>query len=287
LTSEVATRPGRDYYAVLGVARTADRATIRRAFRSLASEFHPDVSTDPNSAERFRELAEAYEVLSSPDARARYDRLGFDPRGVGDLAARHPDLSRLFEDLLDLAGGAQRPGRRGSDVAAELEVAPDGAHKGVRRAVHYTAMTVCSACEGTGAGAGGAQVTCTECGGRGRIREGGASGRPSHLRLCAACRGSGRRPASPCRECDAAGRLEIERVLLVEVPPGAQDGDEFRIAGEGNAGGPGGEPGDLVVTVRVSPASDAPLMRKIAAAGALCGLGLIAFVIVVVVVPDL
>jgi molecular chaperone DnaJ len=286
LTSEVATRPGRDYYAVLGVARTADRATIRRAFRSLASELHPDVSADPHSAERFRELAEAYEVLSSPDARARYDRLGFDPRGLGDLATRPTDLSRLFEDLLDLAAGAPRAAKRGSDVLAELDVDPADAHKGVQRAVHYVALTVCIACGGTGAGAGGAQITCTHCGGRGRIRDGGGSGRPPHLRVCAACRGSGRRPASPCTECDEAGRLEIERVLLVEVPRDTQDGAELRIVGEGNAGGPGGEPGDLVLTVRVRPAADPTLMRRIAALGALCGLGLLAFVIVIVVLPD-
>jgi molecular chaperone DnaJ len=286
LTSEVATRPGRDYYAVLGVARTADRATIRRAFRALASELHPDVSDDPNSAERFRELAEAYEVLSRPEARARYDRLGFDSRGLGDLAARHTDLSRLFEDLLDLAGAAQRPGKRGSDVATELEVSAADAHRGIRRAAHYTALTVCIACEGTGAGAGGSQVTCAQCGGRGRIRDAGGSGRPSHLRLCAACRGSGRRAASPCRECDEAGRLEIERVLLVEVPPGTEDGDEFRIVGEGNVGGPGGEPGDLVLTLRVQPVGETTFIRRIAAAGALCGLGLLTFLIVMLVLSD-
>jgi molecular chaperone DnaJ len=286
LTSEVATRPGRDYYAVLGVARTADRATIRRAFRSLASELHPDVSGDPNSAERFRELTEAYEVLSSPDARARYDRLGFDPRGLGDLAARHSDIARLFEDLLDVAGGAHRPGKRGTDVAVELEVAPGDAHKGTRRAVHYTAMTVCGACSGTGAGANGSQVICYECGGRGRLRQGGGSGRTVHLRVCAECRGSGRRPAAPCAECDAAGRLEIERVLLVEVPPEAEDLDELRITGEGNAGGSGGDPGDLVVRIRVQPTADTRLMRRVAAAGALCALGLLAFVIITAVLPD-
>jgi molecular chaperone DnaJ len=286
LTSEVATRPGRDYYAVLGVARTADRATIRRAFRSLASELHPDVSADPNSAERFRELAEAYEVLSSPDARARYDRLGFDPRGLGDLASRQTDLSRLFEDLLDLAGGAPRAGKRGSDVAAEIEIDPADVHRGVRRAVHYAALTVCIACGGSGAGADGSQVTCPDCGGRGRIRDVGGSGRPHHLRVCAACRGSGRRPASPCAECDGAGRLEIERVLLVEVARDTHDGAELRVVGEGNAGWAGGEPGDLVVTVRVRAPSDATLMRRIAALGALCGLGLLAFVVVMVVIPD-
>ena len=114
MTSEVATRPRRDYYAVLGITRTADRATLRRAFRSLASELHPDVSADPDAIERFRELAEAYEVLSRPESRARYDRLGFDPRGLGELAAQDIDVSRLFDDLLEPRGGARAGGKRGA-----------------------------------------------------------------------------------------------------------------------------------------------------------------------------
>jgi molecular chaperone DnaJ len=286
LTSEVATRPGRDYYAVLGIPRTADRATVRRAFRSLASELHPDVSTDPDAIERFRELAEAYEVLSRPDARARYDRLGFDARSLGDLAARDVDISRLFEDLLDLGSTASSGRKRGRDVSAVLELSAQEAFEGSRRGVHYTALTVCIACNGTGSAGGAATIVCGECGGRGRSRDTEASPQASHLRICAACRGSGRRSASPCPECGEAGRLELDRVQLVEVPPDSADGDELRIPSAGSAGARGGEPGDLVVTVRLRPTGDTPRFRKVAAVGALCALGLLAFVVVLVVLPD-
>ena len=240
----MATRPRRDYYAVLGIPRTADRATVRRAFRSLASELHPDVSTDPDAIERFRELAEAYEVLSRPDARARYDRFGFDARGLGDLAARDVDISRLFEDLLDLGSTASFGRKRGRDVSAVLELSDQEALEGSRRGVHYTALTVCIACSG-----------------------------------------SGRRSASPCAECSEAGRLELDRVQLVEVPPETGDGDELRIPSAGSAGVRGGEPGDLVVTVRLRPTGDTSRFRKVAAVGALCALGLLAFVVVLVVLP--
>jgi molecular chaperone DnaJ len=286
LTPEVATRKGSDYYAVLGVPRNADRDAIRRAFRSLASEFHPDVSPDPNAVERFLEIAEAYEVLSRPEARARYDRFGFDPRAVSDFAAADTDFSRLFQDLLDLASAVQPSGRRGNDVAVELEVDFSEAHKGSSRGVHYSALSVCIVCAGAGGAPRSTMVACTDCDGRGRIREGGGSGRPSHLRVCATCRGTGRCPSTPCAECDGAGRLEVERALLVEIPPDTRDGEEIRIPGEGNAGSSGGEPGDAVITVRVRPARDTPLARRLAAAGAICGLGLLAYVIVMLVLPD-
>ena len=287
MTSEVATRPRRDYYAVLGIARTADRATVRRAFRSLASELHPDVSADPDAIERFRELAEAYEVLSRPESRARYDRLGFDARGLGELAPQDVDVSRLFDDLLETAGGgARRGGKRGGDVTAELELTAAEARTGTRRGVHYTALTDCLSCAGTGSANGGATIVCAECDGRGRTRDASAAGRPVHLRVCTACRGSGRRSASPCPECHEAGRLELERVVLVDVPRGTRDGGELRVPGAGDIGSSGGAPGDLVVTVRLRSAGDTPLLRKLAAAGALCGLGLFAFVVVLVLLPD-
>jgi len=285
LTSEVATRPRRDYYAVLGITRTADRATLRRAFRSLASELHPDVSADPDAIERFRELAEAYEVLSRPESRARYDRLGFDARGLGELAAQDIDVSRLFDDLLETGGRQLELGR---DVTAALPAPSRAAEarKGTRRGVHYTALTDCLSCAGTGSANGGAAIVCAECDGRGRTRDASAAGRPVHLRVCAACRGSGRRSASPCPECHEAGRLELERVVLVGVPRETRDGDELRVPGAGDIGSSGGAPGDLVVTVRLRSAGDTRLLRKLAAVGAICGLGLFAFVVVLVLLPD-
>jgi molecular chaperone DnaJ len=249
----VAARSRRDYYAVLGVPHGASRETIRRAFRTLAAEWHPDVSDDPEAVERFREIAEAYEVLSRPDTRERYDRYGFDPRGVGGFSSGAGSASGMFDDLLDLAAAFKRAGGRGTDVAVEVHVAPGDAAKGGRRGVRYTALTVCPACHGEGGVPGSARVACAECGGRGRRR--GPNDGPTRLELCSSCRGSGRVHAEPCLRCEGAGRFESERAARVEIPPRSADGDELRVPGAGNAGGRNAEPGDLVVTVRVGQGS--------------------------------
>jgi molecular chaperone DnaJ len=279
--TDVATRPKRDYYSVLGVSRTADRDAIRRAFRMLAAEWHPDVSEDPSAPDRFREIAEAYEVLSRADTRERYDRYGFDPRGVGGFESRPGSAFGLFDDLLDLAATFPRPGRRGADVSAIAEVEFLEAIRGTERGVRYTALTVCPVCGGDGAGPGNTRIGCQVCGGRGRIREGGeGTDKPFHLRLCADCRGSGRVNSVLCPECDGTARFEAQRVLLVDIPAGAEDGQELRIPGEGNAGGPGGEPGDVILTVHVRPPHDPRGLRRLAMAGAAVGVGLLVFLVV-------
>jgi molecular chaperone DnaJ len=279
----VATRPRRDYYAVLGVARNADRDTIRRAFRLLASELHPDVSDDPMAVDRFREVTEAYEVLSRPATRARYDRYGFDARGVGGFTSGWGSASSLFDDLFG-AASFQQPARPGSDIHVEISVDYEDAIRGASRAVRYRARATCVACGGSGGAPGSARNVCGECGGRGRLREhGGAGARGAfHLRSCAACSGTGRRFATSCRECDGEGRPELERALLLDIPPGTESGTEIRVEGEGDPGAGGGEPGDVVVTVVVRPPQDAPLFRRLAAAGAICGIGLLVLVVVYV-----
>jgi molecular chaperone DnaJ len=276
----MATRPKRDYYAVLGVARSADRETIRRAFRSLVSEWHPDVSDDPEAPERFREIAEAYEILSRPDARRRYDRYGFDPRGVGGFEPGSAGGQELFDDIADLLQSFARPGRRGGDVRVELEVDGAEALRGARKPVRYRALTECRACGGEGGMPGSAQVRCGDCDGRGRVRDAGEGGRPAHLRVCRRCRGAGRVPDPPCGQCDGAGRFDAERALLVDIPAGTADGDEVRVAGEGNAGGTGAAPGDVVVAIRLRPAPDPRRFRLVAAAGSLLAAGLIVLVVV-------
>ena len=278
----MAARLRRDYYAVLGVPHGATRETIRRAFRTLAAEWHPDVSDDPEAVERFREIAEAYEVLSRPDTRERYDRYGFDPRGVGGFSGAAGSSAGMFDDLLDLAAAFRRAGGKGTDVAVEVEVPPGDARRGARRGVRYTALTLCPACRGEGGAPGSARVACAECGGRGRRRvteEG--SGRSG---LCSACRGSGRAHAEPCPRCEGAGRFESERAVLVEIPPGTVDGEVLRVAGGGNAGGRNAEPGDLVVTLRIGRRPRRRRVWLLAGAALAGGLGVAALAIVRVLV---
>ncbi len=259
------TRAKRDYYEVLGVPRDADRELVKKAFRTLAAEIHPDVSSDPDAGEKFREIAEAYEVLSHAPTRERYDRFGY--RGSG-----------LFDDLLGAHGAAPpRPGERGADVLVEASLDFVEAARGTTRGVRYRAVTECAACGGSGGSAGSQRSTCAGCSGSGRIREDGSAARGRFIRFqeCARCRGRGTVIDHPCPACGGHGRAEEERSILVEVPAGTEDGDEIRLEGEGHAGGRGGPAGDVIVRLCVRPAPDSPLLRHLAAVGALCGVGLV------------
>ena len=265
----MATRTRRDYYAVLGVRRDADAVAIKKAFRALASELHPDVSSEPDADERFRELAEAYEVLSRPETRERYDRFGSVTRGVSGFAPGTFD--GLFDDLVE-ASGAPRPGQRGADVRVETALDFTEAARGTSRGLRYAVIAPCDACGGEGTKPGGSWRVCPSCGGGGRIRAlGGAeSKRVVQYSLCERCNASGRLVIDPCDECDGRGRVEEERTVLVEIPPRTADGARILLAGQGFAGGPGGTSGDVVVEVRVAPLPDSPLFRRLAGAGAIC-----------------
>lgn len=256
-------RAKRDYYAVLGVPRDAGRDAIKKAYRALASEYHPDISDDPRAGERFREVAEAYEVLSRPETRARYDRLGH-RRDAAGLRRRSAD--GLFDDLFGGAppGSPPRPGQRGADATVTLQVAHADAARGARRGVRYTAEAVCDACAGAGTAPGGVRCTCPACQGSGHLREAGAgtSGPILRFQPCPTCRGAGRVATIPCPDCEGAGRFAEERALLLTVPPGSREGDVVAVAGAGHAGGPGGEPGDLRVELRVG-APSAPQRRPL------------------------
>jgi molecular chaperone DnaJ len=280
--AQVGARTQRDYYALLGVPRDADRESIRRAFRNLAAECHPDVSSEPEALERFREIAEAYEVLSRPETRARYDRYGFGTRGVGGFSSeRRGGSFGLFDDLLDFVAAYPRTGKRGADVHVAVELEFLEAARGASRSVRFRATSSCQSCRGEGSSPGTPKVSCTTCGGRGRTREGGEeTGEALRLRVCADCGGSGRRTTRPCPDCRGKGYAEEDRNLLVDLPPGVADGAELRLEGEGNIGTGGGVPGDVVVRVRVRPAPDNPFLRRLAGAGALVGLGLLVFVVV-------
>jgi molecular chaperone DnaJ len=251
----------RDYYELLGVTRGADADEIKRAFRRLARELHPDVSDVPDAHERFREVVEAYEVLSNSERRALYDRLGhaglrsggFRPStfDLGDLS----DLFSAFfgDDLFGVAGRASRG--RGADVAARVEIDLTEAATGTSRDVPFEVAVPCGRCAGNGAEPGTQIGACPTCGGAGRLRQVSRSvfGEFVRTQACHSCGGSGRFIEHPCEECHGAGRVVEERTLQVDIPAGIHDRQRIRLSGEGHAGALGGRAGDVYVEVRIRP----------------------------------
>jgi molecular chaperone DnaJ len=251
----------RDYYELLGVPRTASDAEIKKAFRGLARELHPDVSSAPDAEERFREVVEAYEVLSKHETRELYDRYGHDGLRTGGFTPSSFDfgsLSDLFAAFFgdDLFGGSTRPRRaRGADVAAQVEIELTDAAAGTQREVPFPVSVSCTACGGVGAELGTEPTACPTCGGAGRLQRVSrtAFGEFVRSQTCPECGGAGRVIEHPCRECKGSGRVVEERKLDVEIPPGIHDGQQIRVSGEGHAGELGGRAGDLYVQVRVLP----------------------------------
>jgi molecular chaperone DnaJ len=251
----------RDYYELLGVARDADEADIKRAFRRLARELHPDVSEAPDAELRFREVVEAYEVLSNSERRELYDRFGhagLRSGGFQPTTFDFGDLSDLFSAFFgdDLFGVAGRAGRgRGADIAARVEIELTEAAHGTKREVPFEVAVPCGRCGGDGAEPGTSIVACPTCGGSGRLRQVSRSvfGEFVRTQTCPACSGSGRRIEHPCEQCHGAGRVLEERALEVEIPAGIHDGQRIRLSGEGHAGLLGGRAGDVYVEVHVRP----------------------------------
>jgi len=252
---------GRDYYEILGVGRSADDTEIKRAFRRLARELHPDVSAAPDADERFREAVEAYEVLSRSETRGLYDRFGHAGLRSGgfrptpfDFGSLADIFSAFFGD--DMFGAATGPRRaRGADIAAEVEIELEEAAAGIRRGVPSQAALVCEECGGDGVEPGKTAKTCDECAGSGRIQHVSRTGFGEFIRsqACGRCAGTGRLVEHPCRRCDGAGCVLEERTLDVEIPPGIHDGQRIRLSGEGHAGPLGGQAGDLYVLIRIRP----------------------------------
>ncbi|MDX1623237.1 MAG: molecular chaperone DnaJ [Gemmatimonadota bacterium] len=263
----------RDYYEVLGVERDATEDDIKRAYRKLAMENHPDRNPDDPEAEvRFKEATEAYEVLRDAEKRARYDRFGH--AGVGGRsggAYQEFDISDAlrafmrdfggFEDLFG-QGRRRRRGRgrgrsrgplRGSDAQMKLEVTLPEVVEGVERTLRARLLRECEACDGKGS-ASGDPARCPTCGGRGEVQRAQRSifGQFVSVRTCPRCEGEGTIITDPCRECGGEGRVREERRIKVRIPPGVESGNYLTLRGEGNAGPRGGPKGDLLIVVEVA-----------------------------------
>lgn len=255
----------RDYYDLLGVDRDASDAEIKKAFRRLARELHPDVNSAPEAEEQFREVAEAYEVLSSPETRDRYDRFGH--AGVSQ-SQLHTEQFMDFSSLSDLLGAffgddvfGGRGRRRGSDAQTQVALEFTEAAFGVERTVEVDLMAGCDDCEGTGAAPGTTPERCEVCDGRGVVQHVAqtAFGQFVQSAPCAACGGRGQTIADPCPTCRGRGVRRRRVPLEVQIPAGIADGQRLRLGGRGHVDEPGVEPGDLYVNVTV--AADARFQR--------------------------
>jgi molecular chaperone DnaJ len=249
-----------DYYDVLGVSRDASDGEVKKAFRRLARELHPDVNThDPEAEAKFKEAAEAYEVLSDPERRATYDRYGAEGLRSGGYAPNF-DAFGSFSDIFDaFFGGGDVFGRasggamQGGDVAVGADIDLSAAARGETVEVSYDAVTICEHCHGNGAEPGTPIETCERCGGTGQLRAVTRTpfGQVVRAAPCDVCGGDGRVPKEPCHVCRGRGRTVRRATVQVDVPAGIADGQRIRISGRGHAGERGGPPGDLYVQVRV------------------------------------
>jgi molecular chaperone DnaJ len=249
----------RDYYELLGVARDATEPEIKKAFRGLARELHPDVSDAPDAQERFREVVEAYEVLSKSETRELYDRYGHAGLRSGGFQPGHFDfgsLSDLFsaffgDDLLTGRGGRAR----GPDLISTVEIELVEAARGTARGVPFEVAVQCTHCNGEGSEPGTEVTVCPTCGGAGRLQHVSRSvfGEFVRTQACPACAGSGRRIETPCEECQGAGRVLEQRLVDVDIPAGIHDGQRIRLPGEGHAGTLGTRAGDAYVQIHVRP----------------------------------
>lgn len=249
----------KDYYSILGVDREATAEEIKRAFRRRARETHPDVAGHDGAEDSFKDLNEAYDVLSDPGKKASYDRFGTaDPRAAG-----YADFGDVFgagmEDILGtfFGGGfgrAARPRPEGRDMSAQIVVTLEEASVGVEKDVRITRDGPCDTCDATGAADGGSVVTCPECGGSGvrRVQRRSFLGVLETAAPCGSCRQSGTIVDRPCQACSGSGRTRRDESVRVTIPAGIRDGMSLRVAGMGEAGLRGAAPGDLIVGVRVA-----------------------------------
>jgi molecular chaperone DnaJ len=257
----------RDYYETLGVPRDADANTIKSAFRKLAMKLHPDQNPGCKvSEEKFKELGEAYAVLSDPEKRAQYDRFGkaaFQNGGAGPgFGGGHADFADIFNEIFgggfeEMFAGARRGPRngpeRGADLRYDVEITLDQAFRGMEREIVVPRAQACEPCAGTGSEGKAPLEACATCGGAGQVRA--SQGMFRVVRTCPACHGRGQSIKTPCRSCGGRGMVQKERTLAVKIPVGVEDGTRIRLAGEGDSGARGGPPGDLYLFLSVKPHS--------------------------------
>lgn len=254
----------RCYYEVLSVSRDASSDDIKRSYRRLAMKFHPDRNPDsPEAESKFKEAAEAYEVLSDSDRRSTYDRFGREglrgQPGHDFNSMRPDDIFSMFNDIFDGMGGARgrRVSTRGFDLETEVDFELEDVLEGANRDVSFTRMDVCDTCDGSGAEPGTQPESCSTCGGQGKVAQAGLGGMFRMVTVCPTCSGRGSVVTSPCAACTGRGRCPVDRNLTVRIPRGIHDGQAVRVAGEGEPPAPeagvGGRRGDLHVSVRVAP----------------------------------
>jgi molecular chaperone DnaJ len=255
----------RDPYDVLGVERDATEQQVKKAFRQLARELHPDVNAhDPDAEEKFKEAAEAYEILSDAERRATYDRYGHDGLRSGGYAPNFDafgSIGDLFNAFFGGAGGQSGPAQ-GGDVAVRVDIDLLEAARGVKVDVAYEAVARCEHCNGNGAEPGTPIETCERCAGAGQLHAVTRTpfGQMMRTMTCDVCHGDGRVPVTPCRKCRGRGHVASRRTLEVDVPAGIADGQRIRLGGHGHAGEAGAPPGDLYVFVGVR--EDARFVRE-------------------------
>jgi len=253
----------KDYYQVLGVSRDATAEEIKKAYRKLALKYHPDrCSGDRTSENKFKELSEAYEVLSDPQKRQTYDHLGYEGLKGGGFGFHDPfEIFREFfgagfgggilEDIFDFGRSGRPSVRRGRDLEYELELELSEVYSGVEKTVGVVRNESCPRCGGAGSEPGSSRQNCPDCLGRGQVRT--SAGFFSVVQPCRRCRGEGSVITDPCGQCRGTGVVEKKKKIKVRVPPGVEDGTALRRRGEGEAGARGGTPGDLLVYIRVRP----------------------------------
>ena len=257
----------RDYYEVLGVDKTADEKEIKKAYRKLAMKYHPDVSEEEGSEEKFKEISEAYAVLSDEEKRQRYDQFGH--AGMDGFTAEDFYQNVNFEDIFQgfdignifemfgFGGGSSRSNRggpqRGSDIYTEIPITLEEAYNGCEKEIKITRSEICPTCNGSKSKPGVEPETCPTCNGTGQIKEVSNTflGQMVNVRPCRHCGGTGKIITDPCEECRGKGSVRKSKTIKLEIPEGVDEGNHLRVSGEGNCGEKPGLEGDLIVTVHI------------------------------------
>lgn len=254
----------KDLYEILGVARDATDAEIKKAFRHRARDLHPDVNKSPNAEDEFKELNEAYDVLSDAGKRAQYDRFGTIPGAAGsgpgyvdfeDIFGGFGGMGDIFSSFFGGSARSQQVRRDGRDMGLGITVSLKEAAAGLKREIVYDRLAPCADCEGTGIGEEGSEETCAHCGGAGRVTSVQRTlfGDMQSSAACPDCQGTGKVVQGACEECQGQGRVPDRQKVSVDIPAGIRDGQQMRVPDLGEAGMRGAQAGDLIVTVRIEP----------------------------------